>query len=48
MGALSASIVGVSAEKLAFVDLIEREFVAAGYSLPVAAPPWSTPTRRVD
>lgn len=37
MGALSASIVGVSAEKLAFVDLIEREFVAAGYSLPVAA-----------
>ena len=37
MGALSASIVGVSAEKLAFVDLIEREFVAAGYSLSVAA-----------
>lgn len=37
MGALSASIVGVSAEKLAFVDLIEREFVSAGYSLPVAA-----------
>jgi len=37
VGALSASIVGVSADKLAFVDLIEREFVAAGYSLPVAA-----------
>lgn len=37
MGSLSAVAVGLSAPQRAMVDIIEREFTAAGYSLPVTA-----------
>lgn len=37
MGSLSAVAVGLSALQRAMVDIVEREFTAAGYSLPVTA-----------
>jgi hypothetical protein len=37
VGAVSSSVVGVAASKLAMVDIIEREFAAAGYPVEVAA-----------